>query len=157
MMKYICDTAKECGSETCNYRLSLPEHARLMPQLGFMCVKAGHRVYPELVAPTCCAMESHTCYFCDHEGTDVNRIAKPISRFKERQTVYCCDNAILCDERWRADDEGGLAVNVADIILEEALREWGLGALASAQLDIFQKRTTARIMKLIELRFRGAQ
>ncbi len=110
-MNYICDTAKECGSETCNYRLSLPEHARLMPQLGFMCVKVGHRVYPELVAPACCAMESHTCYFCDHTGVDVNRIACISIVFNhamdERAELpnYCCDDAAACDRRWQRDNE----------------------------------------------------
>ncbi len=159
MTNYICDTAKECGSKTCNYRLALPEHARLMPQLGFMCVKAGHRVYPELVAPTCCAMESHTCYFCDHTGIDVNRIACMSIVFNhamdERAELpnYCCDDAVACDERWQALQGDDLAGEVGYIILEEALREWGLGVLASAQLDIFRKRATARIMKLIELPF----
>ena len=154
-MNYHCDTAENCGVPQC--AVKTPHVYDPRPSGCNRRFSCGHAGHPVRCHPIEEPRETHTCYFCDHTGQDVNRIAKPISRFKERQTVYCCDNAILCDERWRADDEGGLAVNVADIILEEALREWGLGALASAQLDIFQKRTTARIMKLIELRFRGAQ
>ncbi len=151
MINYICDTAKECGSETCNYRLSLPEHARLMPQLGFMCVKAGHRVYPELVAPTCCAMESHTCYYCNHEGTDVNRIAgwNVVCR---GSTEYCCDDGIMCDERWQALEEKKEAEDLEGEIRRAIIGEQGetFGLVSWASLA---DRAAARIMKLIELPF----
>ncbi len=116
MTEYICDTAKECGSATCNYRLSLPEHERLMPQLGFMCYKAGHRVYPKLVdsqpcyhhklrgQESCpaCAGETHACYYCNHEGTDVNRIDRlAINAVGDDEHIYCCDDAVACDHRWQ--------------------------------------------------------
>ncbi|KKN00453.1 hypothetical protein LCGC14_1137490 [marine sediment metagenome] len=128
-MKYQCDTAKECGSTTCYWGLWLTKISGMLPlpQLGFMCETAGHRVYPELIVPDgeCsdprCACHSgveapddewtyqfgqrdggwqapqtHTCYFCDHEGTDVNRIAVVMPP-KE----YCCQDAVACDHRWQ--------------------------------------------------------
>ena len=149
-MKYICDTAKECGSKTCNYKLALPEHARLMPQLGFMCIKAGHRVYPEPVAPNqpqvynWSPTETYTCYFCDHEGTDVNRIAVVMP-----PREYCCQDAVACDERWQAlgtDKEAeSLEQKIYDIIDEEALNHVTNERIAED--------STNRIMELIELPF----
>ncbi len=139
-MNCICDTAKECGSKTCNYRLALPEHVRPMLQLGFMCVKAGHRVHSELVAPTCCAMEAHTCYFCNHEGTDVNRIAVVMPP-KE----YCCDDAVACDHRWSGGNDR----------LERGIRRAINGELFMHSLLEAESRhklsdvITARVMELV--------
>ena len=53
-------------------------------------------------APTCCTMEAHTCYFCDHTGQDVNRIAVVMPP-KE----YCCDDGEACDERWQQLGDAG--------------------------------------------------
>ena len=152
MKNYICDTAKECGSETCNYRLSLPEHARLMPQLGFMCVKAGHRVYPELIVPdgecsdsrcSCHfgveapddewtyqfgqrdgdwqAPQTHTCYYCNHEGPCVNRIhSTEFTAWGRTQEIrYVCDDGDACDERWQALQESD-----CEITKEDRLWDW---------------------------------
>ena len=194
-MNYICDTAKECGSETCNYRLSLPEHARLMPQLGFMCVKAGHRVYPELIVPdgecsdpicSCHAgveapddewtyqfgqrdggwqpPQTHTCYYCDHEGTDVNRIALVRQQFPgespDEDEVYACDDAIACDERWQAKGGSGvdLVEQVREAIFAEFFREFsvperGRWTMTLRQRNLIVNRATTSIMKLIELPF----
>ena len=157
MKNYICDTAKECGSETCNYRLSLPEHARLMPQLGFMCVKAGHRVYPEPVAPNqpqvynWSPTETHTCYYCNHEGPCVNRIhSTEFTAWGRTQEIrYVCDDGIMCDGRWQAletDKEAeSLEQKIYDIIDEEALNHVTNEKIAED--------STNRIMKLIELPF----
>ena len=195
-MNYICDTAKECGSETCNYRLSLPEHTRLMPQLGFMCVKAGHRVYPELVPPTCtvtdewtpgkrqvtvrcsqlseaelcllngmpcnvatdgiiCAfhhLEAHTCYFCDHEGADVNRIAS-WNVVCRGSTEYCCDDGVMCDERWQALQEDNLEAGVTAIVLGEMVRAHGIPIIPGRGFAELAGLAAKRIMKLLDLPF----
>ncbi|KKK48104.1 hypothetical protein LCGC14_3148480, partial [marine sediment metagenome] len=43
----------------------------------------------------------HTCYYCEHEGTDVNRIAKMWGCPGEEETCFCCDDAVACDHRWQ--------------------------------------------------------
>ncbi len=47
-----CDTWRECGDGSCLWGVP---HAKAMPQLGFMCSTAGHRVYcnpvPEAAKP----------------------------------------------------------------------------------------------------------
>ncbi len=147
-MKYICDTAKECGLTACFHRTAHKREdyaCKWDDTNAFFCPTANCRVRCNSIVPTTseklaacpdlcrdddgrkevcirdwcyCPVvdggkcpfttkETHTCYFCDHTGQDVNRIAKPISRFKERQTVYCCDNAILCDERWQQLGDAG--------------------------------------------------
>ena len=95
-------------------------------------------------------METHTCYYCNHEGTDVNRIATPLSKFNEQQTVYCCDDAIMCDERWQ---------NVGNGRLEREIRRAVNGELFMRTLLVAKSRhklsdtITARIMKLLDLPF----
>ncbi len=52
--------------------------------------------------------ETHTCYYCDHEGTDVNRVAahstlkvapRCIPLDRDDHIVYCCDDGDACDAR----------------------------------------------------------
>ncbi len=45
--------------------------------------------------------ETHTCYYCDHEGTDVNRLAAYGPSMNEAQYGYCCDDGQSCDARTR--------------------------------------------------------
>lgn len=42
--------------------------------------------------------QDHQCYYCFHEGTDVNRIAIPY----DGHDAYCCDDGDACDERIKA-------------------------------------------------------
>ncbi len=57
--------------------------------------------------------QTHTCYYCDHKGTDVNRIATvttfhtdpgviPFSVESQQHTEYCCDDGDACDARIKA-------------------------------------------------------
>ena len=136
LMDVRCDTWKECPIESCPHITahqwgSAGKHKCEADK----CYEADCRVRCDSVVSTCSVcgaekehwrvseftrrvrelhntpapkMETHTCYFCDHTGQDVNRIATPISRFKERQTVYCCDDGYACDERWQALQENDL-------------------------------------------------
>ncbi len=157
------------------------EHTRLMPQLGFMCVKAGHRVYPELIVPddecsdprcSCHAgveapddewtfqfgqrdggwqpPQTHTCYYCNHEGPCVNRIhSTEFTAWGRTQEIrYVCDDGDACDERFQSntvDLEGAVRDIIRDVVLD-VTREVA-GCL------YIRDEATARIMKLIELPF----
>ena len=135
-MKYICDTAKECGHKKCEHQSHSDEMGCDIP---FYCHHVLHRV-------RCKPVEAHTCYFCDHTGTDVNRIATYLGI---RSTDYCCDDAVACDERWEAletDKEAqSLERKIYAIIDEEALNHVTNEKIATE--------STNRIMKLIELPF----
>ncbi len=48
----------------------------------------------------CFAGATHTCYYCDHEGTEVNRIGG-LPGGPARDTQYCCDDGDACDARIR--------------------------------------------------------
>ncbi len=169
-MKYQCDTARECGSNCGRQRHHGYHSGPVGCDQWYNCKHAGHRVRCNPIAPpparSVCAAEkkhfqeslfgemarriysprpkTHTCYFCDHTGTDVNRIA---TYRGIRSTDYCCDDAVACDERWEVrDDEGeSLRARVYEIISEEALNHMTNERIA---ID-----ATNRIMKLIELPF----
>ena len=50
----------------------------------------------------CFAGATHKCYYCDHEGTDVNRIAEfKGDHIDEDSTDHCCDDARACSARTR--------------------------------------------------------
>ncbi len=92
-MDVRCNTWSDCPHEGCDH---YSQHGEFGECRLVLCESAGHRVCCNPAAPTCCAMEAHTCYFCDHTGTDVNRIAVVMPP-KE----YCCDDAVACDHRWQ--------------------------------------------------------
>ncbi len=133
-MKYQCDTAKECPYDRYSAYRPRPR--------GPVCGGCNPIGEPR---------ETHTCYFCDHTGQDVNRIAVVMPP-KE----YCCDDGIMCDERWQALDQGdSLEEQIESIIVEEILNEapnWNVPPLLTLSGNA-GSRATARIMKLIELPF----
>jgi len=43
--------------------------------------------------------EVHTCYYCDHQGRDVNRYARYHVGGKDDVVERCCDNADACITR----------------------------------------------------------
>ncbi len=43
--------------------------------------------------------ETHTCYYCNHEGPDVNRVAELADAVNRRGTHYCCEDGDACDAR----------------------------------------------------------
>ncbi len=43
--------------------------------------------------------DTHTCYYCSREGTDVNRLAVYGPRMNEPQYGYCCDDGESCNAR----------------------------------------------------------
>ncbi len=90
-MKYQCDTARECGHPRCPVKTP-HEHAFSLDYARFSCKHARHWVRCNPIEEP---RETHTCYFCDHTGQDVNRIAVVMPP-KE----YCCDDAVACDHRW---------------------------------------------------------
>ncbi|KKL24201.1 hypothetical protein LCGC14_2417680 [marine sediment metagenome] len=111
-MKYICDTAKECADTICRHRKPHETHDACYRvwckdvSCHVRCNPVPVSLFEEMVrgiystpAPK---METHACYYCQHEGTDVNRIATPLSKFNEKQTVYCCDDGDGCGKRVKA-------------------------------------------------------
>ena len=92
-MNVRCDTADDCGNDTCDGRLS--HEGTEICAAGHHCGTANTRVRCNPVA------ETHTCYFCNHTGQDVNRIAKLAGCPSEEDIFYCCDDAVACDERWQ--------------------------------------------------------
>ena len=155
MMKYICDTAGAMGA--CARCYGGKNHVCESNSSSHVCEHVGHRVHCRPVVPsveeqidaTICKVcgahkanwreamgtechqehgkETHTCYFCEHEGADVKR--------QSSCHVYVCDDGDACDERWQAleDDEAAKS-------LESKVR----GTIADMANSI-----TARIMELI--------
>ncbi len=77
--------------------------------LDSTCDATGQRCVP-WSRKDCFAGIQHTCYYCDHEGTDVNRVAVvttfhtdpgviPFSVDGQQHTHYCCDDGDACDAR----------------------------------------------------------
>ncbi len=105
-MKYQCDTAKECGWSNCGRQ---GHHGYHSGPVGcdqwYNCKHAGHRVRCNPMAVVTFAKayrsETHTCYFCNHTGQDVNRIARLAGCPGEEDIFYCCDDAVACDHRWQ--------------------------------------------------------
>ncbi len=150
-MKYQCDTAKECGHpKGCDGWMPHP-HDWDCDELIF-CSSAGHRVHCHLIP------ETHTCYYCNHEGPCVNRIhSTEFTAWGRTQEIrYVCDDGDACDERWQAlDQEDSLEEQIESIIVEEILNEapnWNVPPLLTLSGNA-GSRATARIMKLIELPF----
>ena len=142
MTEYICNAAGKVAY--CAKCLTAKPH-ECRPLNYFHCSEVGGSVRCDLIE------ETHTCYYCNHEGADVNRIAKPISKFKERQTVYCCNDGTLCDERWQAletDKEAeSLENQIQAVIVEEGL----MAPVGDYRQQA--KYATHRIMKLLALPF----
>ena len=157
-MKYICDTAKECADTICRHRKPHETHDACYRvwckavSCHVRCNPVPVSLFEEMVrgiystpAPK---METHACYYCQHEGTDVNRIATPLSKFNEKQTVYCCGDGDACDERWQVLQEAeSLENQVRAIILDETERYKPQPLLEWADT------ITSRIMKLLDLPF----
>ena len=105
-MNYICDTAGKTAY--CARCLTAKPH-ECRPLNYFHCSEAGESVRCDLIE------ETHTCYYCDHTGVDVNRIACTSIFFNHAMDEhaelpnYCCDDGIMCDERWQGLQEGKAA------------------------------------------------
>jgi len=138
------------GKRQVTVRCSQLSEAEICLQNGMPCSVATDGIacafhHPEIHA------EVHACYFCDHTGTDVNRIAAVMPPME-----YCCQDAVACDERWQAlDQEDSLEEQIESIIVEEILNEapnWNVPPLLTLSGNA-GGRATARIMELIELPF----
>ena len=116
-MKYQCDTARDCGDSTCRHAKSHQECWRSRGptkcSTADCLVRCNPTVRHEVEAPDdewayqfgqrdggWQAPQTHTCYFCDREGTDVNRVHSAGN--KRVLPVYCCDDGDACDARWQA-------------------------------------------------------
>ena len=83
--------------------------------------------------------ETHTCYFCDHSGSDVNRIAVAMP-----PREYCCDDAVECDTRWQ---KGKKEDKIRAIILDVAVNYIG-NTVHQRNVRYIAEDSTARIMEL---------
>jgi len=165
-MNVRCDTADDCGNDTCDGRLS--HEGTEICAAGHHCGTANARVRCNPIEEP---RETHTCYFCDHTGQDVNRIAIYLGI---RSTDYCCDDAVACDERWQQLGDAGITARREERLsqLAHQVEPW-LEHEQSPDDDLRQKiyaiieeevlnhmtsermaiDSTNRIMKLIELLF----
>ena len=91
-MKHRCDTWKDCGDSTCRHAKSHGECWRSRGPTKCSTANCLVRCNPILE-------ETHTCYYCNHEGPDVNRIAG--FKANRRDVFHCCDDAVVCDHRWQ--------------------------------------------------------
>ena len=200
-MKYQCDTAGEVGAcGGCDHGHDheiIPFKCRTKRGPWFSCPATNTVVHCNPIAPSpacsVCAAEkkhfqeslfgemarriysprpkTHTCYFCDHTGQDVNRIAIYLGI---RSTDYCCDDAVACDERWQQLGDAGITARREERLsqLAHQVEPW-LEHEQSPDDDLRQKiyaiieeevlnhmtsermaiDSTNRIMKLIELLF----
>ncbi len=138
-MKYQCDTAKECPYDRCRAYRPHPHDPvcgdrTRCPELGIL-VRCNPIGEPR---------ETHTCYFCDHEGTDVNRIAVVMPP-KE----YCCDDGIMCDERWQALGTDKEAASLKDKVKQAIYSE----VSQPGSVTGITARATANVLRIIELPF----
>lgn len=170
-MDVRCDTWRECGSRDCPSRF--PHRGAWGCTDGFHCTTAdcrvrcvpahittsdGTRLYPGRVYAT---EDTHTCYYCDHEGIDVNRIAFMQHQFHdeaedEGDEVYCCDDAVECDKRWQEDDSEARVTGIlTDYCMEiqEVLKGFTRAKSRTISMGLALNETRRRIMKLIELPF----
>ena len=166
MTQYICDTVEQCGYRVCGARTNHSPHGKCHTEWAFCgfvkqyvrCIPTPNPTHLEEqtttdyrgIYPTCEANEAvgtecheehgtHKCYYCQHEGTDVNRHSSPGD--------YCCDDGDACDSRWQAleDDEAAkLLEHRVWITCAQELVPYSPMAFQLAES------ITARIMKLIE-------
>ena len=91
-------------------------------------------------------LETHTCYFCDHTGQDVNRIDRlAVNAVGGDEHIYCCDDAVACDHRWSGENDR-LERGIRRAINGELFMHSLLGAESRHKLsDVI----TARVMELV--------
>ena len=146
MTEYICNAAGKVAY--CAKCLTAKPH-ECRPLNYFHCSEAGGSVRCDLIE------ETHTCYYCNHEGPCVNRIhSTEFTAWGKTQEIrYVCDDVDACDERWQALQEGNLEARVASIVLGEMLRAHGIPIIPSAGFAELAGLAAKRIMKLIGLPF----
>ena len=178
-MDVRCDTAGEAGAcGDCDHGVDheiIPFRCHTKPGKWFSCPSTNTVVHCNPVVPTCSAcgaekehqqhgfttcgdpacscqprsLVTHTCYYCNHEGTDVNRIHAVL--WGSGIVQYCCDDSDACDEGWQGEGESES--------LEEAVRGIVVDAVTPhcsyecADTGDCVDCATARIMKLLELPF----
>jgi len=112
MTEYICNAAGKVAY--CAKCLTAKPH-ECRPLNYFHCSEAGGSVRCDLIE------ETHTCYYCNHEGPCVNRIhSTEFTAWGKTQEIrYVCDDVDACDERWQALQESD-----CEITKEDRLWDW---------------------------------
>ncbi|KKK60874.1 hypothetical protein LCGC14_3020020 [marine sediment metagenome] len=112
MTEYICNAAGKVAY--CAKCLTAKPH-ECRPLNYFHCSEVGGSVRCDLIE------ETHTCYYCNHEGPCVNRIhSTEFTAWGRTQEIrYVCDDGDACDERWQALQESD-----CEITKEDRLWDW---------------------------------